>query len=81
MVPTCWEQPPRTRVQIPLASFEKEGLKGKGLKLDVNNPQQVEDLMSHLTDLEQCPSILVNNAGITAIIYYCVWMMKSGIKS
>lgn len=48
------------------ADFEKEQVRGQGLKLDVTSSQQVEDLMSQLADLDQCPSILVNNAGITA---------------
>ncbi|MBA2648567.1 MAG: 3-oxoacyl-ACP reductase FabG [Legionella sp.] len=46
--------------------FEKEGLAGNGLVLDVTNSQQVDDLMTQLADKEQSPSILVNNAGITS---------------
>ncbi|HRD70063.1 MAG TPA: 3-oxoacyl-ACP reductase FabG [Legionella sp.] len=46
--------------------FEKEKLQGKGIVLDVTNAEQVESLMSSLSDQNQCPSILVNNAGITA---------------
>jgi len=48
------------------ALFEKEKLNGKGIALDVTNNEQVENLMTLLSDNEQCPSILVNNAGITA---------------
>ncbi|HAT1659654.1 TPA: 3-oxoacyl-ACP reductase FabG [Legionella pneumophila] len=46
--------------------FEKEKLAGKGIVLDVTSTEQVENLMSTLSDNDQCPSILVNNAGITA---------------
>ncbi|WP_413463057.1 3-oxoacyl-ACP reductase FabG [Legionella pneumophila] len=46
--------------------FEKEKLVGKGIVLDVTSTEQVENLMSTLSDNDQCPSILVNNAGITA---------------
>ncbi|WP_415582893.1 3-oxoacyl-ACP reductase FabG [Legionella worsleiensis] len=46
--------------------FEKEKLSGKGIVLDVTNSEQIENLMTSLTETNQCPSILVNNAGITA---------------
>jgi 3-oxoacyl-[acyl-carrier protein] reductase len=46
--------------------FEKETLAGKGLVLDVTNAEHIEQLMSYFVENEQCPSILVNNAGITA---------------
>lgn len=48
------------------ALFESEQLAGKGVVLDVTNSEQVEAFMSVLADEEQSPSILVNNAGITA---------------
>ncbi len=48
------------------AFFEKEGLPGKGIVLDVTNSEQVENLMTLLSDSDQSPSILVNNAGITS---------------
>lgn len=48
------------------AFFEQEGLSGKGLVLDVTSPEQVEQLMTFFSDNAQCPSILVNNAGITS---------------
>ncbi|KTD34206.1 3-oxoacyl-ACP reductase [Legionella moravica] len=48
------------------ALFEKEKLAGKGIVLDVTNAEQIDQLMSELTENNQCPSILVNNAGITA---------------
>lgn len=48
------------------AMFEQEKLAGKGLVLDVTNSQQIDDLVESLTASNQCPSILVNNAGITA---------------
>jgi len=46
--------------------FEKEKLAGKGVVLDVTNAEQVENLMTYFSDNDQCPSILVNNAGITS---------------
>lgn len=48
------------------AYFEKEKISGKGIVLDVTNAEQVDKLMSYFSDNEQCPSILVNNAGITS---------------
>jgi 3-oxoacyl-[acyl-carrier protein] reductase len=48
------------------AFFEKEGLSGQGLVLDVTQGEQIESLISGLTEQEKAPSILVNNAGITA---------------
>ncbi len=46
--------------------FEKEKLAGKGIALDVTKAEQVDALMSFFSDNNQYPSILVNNAGITA---------------
>ena len=46
--------------------FEKEKLAGKGIVLDVTQSEQVDNLMSFFSDNNQHPSILVNNAGITA---------------
>lgn len=46
--------------------FAKEQLSGKGLVLDVTNAAQIEQLMTFFADNDQCPSILVNNAGVTA---------------
>ncbi len=48
------------------ALFEKDKLAGKGLVLDVTNQEHIDNLMSEMADSNQCPSILVNNAGITA---------------
>jgi 3-oxoacyl-[acyl-carrier protein] reductase len=48
------------------ASFEKDKLAGKGIVLDVTNAEQIEELITSLTDSNQAPAILVNNAGITA---------------
>lgn len=48
------------------AAFEKEKLAGKGIVLDVTNAEQIENLMSTLSENDQNPSILINNAGITA---------------
>lgn len=46
--------------------FDNAQLNGKGLVLDVTNAEQVERLMDYLSDNDQNPSILINNAGITA---------------
>lgn len=46
--------------------FDTEKLSGKGIVLDVTNNDQVQDLINQMSDTEQSPSILVNNAGITA---------------
>lgn len=48
------------------AVFEEEKLSGKGMMLDVTNQEQVDALMNMLSDNHHNPSILVNNAGITA---------------
>lgn len=46
--------------------FDNENLAGKGVVLDVTNNDQVHDFINQLSDTEQSPAILVNNAGITA---------------
>jgi 3-oxoacyl-[acyl-carrier protein] reductase len=48
------------------AYFEAEKLSGKGLVLDVTNSEQIEEVIGELVQENQSPSILVNNAGITA---------------
>jgi 3-oxoacyl-[acyl-carrier protein] reductase len=48
------------------ALFDAQQLKGSGLVLDVTQTEQIEKLVSTLSETDQCPSILVNNAGITA---------------
>lgn len=40
-------------------------LKGKGMKLDVSNPQDIETVMKAVIDEFGTPDILINNAGIT----------------
>jgi 3-oxoacyl-[acyl-carrier protein] reductase len=47
------------------AALQAEGLQGEGLILDVTNANQVEQLITTLTEGEKLPAILVNNAGIT----------------
>ncbi|WP_419421055.1 3-oxoacyl-ACP reductase FabG [Legionella sp. D16C41] len=47
-------------------SFNNANLAGEGLKLDVTSADSVESLMTQLSDEKKLPSILVNNAGITA---------------
>lgn len=46
--------------------FNQENLAGMGMALDVTSKESIENLMSHLSDTDKLPSILVNNAGITA---------------
>lgn len=46
--------------------FTQENLSGEGMALDVTSREGVEDLMTLLSDQDKLPSILVNNAGITA---------------
>lgn len=46
--------------------FKQENLPGKGLVLDVTNAVQIETVLGDLAEKDQSPSILVNNAGITA---------------
>lgn len=46
--------------------FKQANLPGKGLVLDVTNAEQIDAVLDDLTEKEQSPSILVNNAGITA---------------
>ena len=48
------------------AMFQQENLHGEGLVLDVTDSEKLEDFMAKLADGEKLPSILVNNAGITA---------------
>lgn len=47
------------------ALFNEEQVKGKGIVLDVTSKEAVESLMAELSDQNQLPSILINNAGIT----------------
>lgn len=46
-------------------SFIQEKLQGEGIRLDVTNAADLENLMTQLSDQNKVPSILVNNAGIT----------------
>lgn len=46
--------------------FATENLPGKGLVLDVRNNDQIEQVLEDLAKENRVPSILVNNAGITA---------------
>lgn len=48
------------------AYFAHEQVAGKGIMLDVTNAAQIDALIDHLSSIAECPSILVNNAGITA---------------
>lgn len=48
------------------ALFDKENLAGKGLVLDVTNAEQIDAMMDYFSESDQNPSILINNAGITA---------------
>lgn len=46
--------------------FDDQHLKGRGVVLNVTNQDQIDDLLMQLSDSDQVPHILVNNAGITA---------------
>lgn len=46
--------------------FQSEDCCGSGVVLDVTNQASVDDLIAKLSDEGKAPSILVNNAGITA---------------
>lgn len=46
--------------------FKQDHLSGKGVLLNVLDQANVDQLMSTLADDNQLPSILVNNAGVTA---------------
>ncbi len=45
--------------------LEAHGITGRGLRLDVADPQSVEAVVKAVTDAFASPTILVNNAGIT----------------
>lgn len=48
------------------ALFKEASLEGEGRVLDVTSKDGVETLLTQLSDQNQLPAILVNNAGITA---------------
>ncbi len=45
--------------------FQSVGIKGRGMVLNVANAESVDALLKEMEAGEGCPSILVNNAGIT----------------
>ncbi|MBA2651429.1 MAG: 3-oxoacyl-ACP reductase FabG [Tatlockia sp.] len=45
--------------------FGNEQFKGEGITLNVTSKEEVENLMTQLSDQDKLPSILINNAGIT----------------
>ena len=45
--------------------FQAEGITGKGMVLDVNDPDQISGVISAISAQFDAPLILVNNAGIT----------------
>lgn len=47
------------------AAFKQQQLNGRGILLDVTQKEAVEDLMTQLSDRDELPAILVNNAGVT----------------
>lgn len=47
------------------AMMNQEDLSGEGVVLDVTDRNNVDDLMTQLSDQNRIPDILVNNAGIT----------------
>lgn len=46
--------------------LNEESLPGEGIALDVTSKEQIENLMARLSDENKLPSMLINNAGITA---------------
>lgn len=46
-------------------AFQEQNLSGMGVVLDVTCKESIETLMAQLSDQNQMPSILVNNAGVT----------------
>lgn len=47
-------------------SFQEQGLKGVGIQMNVNDPASIESAFSVIQKTYGMPSILVNNAGVTA---------------
>ena len=47
-------------------AMQQDNLMGEGVVLDVTDQNSIENLMARLADNNKIPSILVNNAGITA---------------
>ena len=47
-------------------SFSNTNLLGKGFVLDVTSQANIDDIMTQLAEENHTPSILVNNAGVTA---------------
>lgn len=45
--------------------FYTDGIKGRGILLDVTIPEQIDSVVKGITEAEGAPTILVNNAGIT----------------
>lgn len=54
------------RAKIITDYFKQDNLQGEGIALDVTSQENVEHVMSYLSDTSKLPSILVNNAGITS---------------
>lgn len=46
-------------------TFKQQGINGKGLILNVNQPEAAEHLLAEITAEGEAPAILVNNAAIT----------------
>ncbi|MCX7116038.1 MAG: 3-oxoacyl-ACP reductase FabG [Gammaproteobacteria bacterium] len=46
--------------------FKAQGIKGEAMQLDVTQPDEIDAMMASLVDKQHTPTILVNNAGITA---------------
>jgi 3-oxoacyl-[acyl-carrier protein] reductase len=47
------------------AAFAAAGVKGRGLALNVTEPEAIEQVIADIESKEGAPTILVNNAGIT----------------
>ncbi|MEX2320339.1 MAG: SDR family NAD(P)-dependent oxidoreductase, partial [Saccharospirillum sp.] len=45
--------------------LQAAGVDGRGYKLDVTNPESIDQLMAELKEADATPEVLINNAGIT----------------
>ncbi|MEX0624459.1 3-oxoacyl-ACP reductase FabG [Saccharospirillum sp.] len=45
--------------------LQAAGIDGGGYKLDVTNPESIDQLMAELKEADATPEVLINNAGIT----------------
>ena len=55
----------RSGAEVISERLAAAGVKGRGMVLDVTDPESIEQLMTSVAESYGAPSILVNNAGIT----------------